>query len=318
MSILPSAVVLVGASGFVGRHIAQALAGRVETLIGVTGQSRLAPGCTTVIPLAELASLPPLPTDTAVIHVGAYRYDAGRFGLAQSDILLNNVELNTRVYHFCAERQIKEVRLASSVAVYEAGLAVMDDADPVNLNASPNPGEAFYAWSKRWSETIAPLYAERFGINSVVFRLSNPYGAYDSVTLTKAHVAPAFVMKALNDDPVFAIKGDPMVERDFIYAGDVAEAFVRSLAWRRRNEAYNLCTGHSTTLMDLASTVLKVAGRQKPIEAGQPGAFGPAKRVSTSQRIRDALGLEFASLAEGMAPTVAWYGKEWERHGFNP
>lgn len=316
MSTLPAAVVLFGASGFVGRHVAQALAGRVETLIGVTGQSRSVPGCSRVVPLAELSSLPELPADTIVIHLGAFRYDSSRFDLAQSDIVLNNVDLNTRVYHFCAERKIREVRLASSVAVYEAGLAVMDDAVPIDLNAGPNANEAFYAWSKRWAEIIAGLYAQRFGVNSVVFRLSNPYGAYDSVTLTKAHVAPAFVMKALNDDPVFAIKGDPTVERDFIYAGDVAEAFVRSLAWRGRNETYNLCTGATTTLQTLAETVLRVAGSTKPIEAGAPGAFGPAKRISTSQRVRDALGLEFTNLEAGMKPTVEWYREEWLRHGF--
>ena len=318
MSGLPSAVVLFGASGFVGRNLAQELSGRVEQLIGVTGGTRTVPGCTQVVPLSELATLPALPPDTVVIHVGAFRYDSGRFDLAQSDIVLNNVELNTQVYHFCAERKISEVRLASSVAVYEAGLGVMDDAVPVDLNAPPNPNEAFYAWSKRWAEVIAGLYAQRFGVNSVVFRLSNPYGAHDSVTLAKAHVAPAFVMRALNDDPVFAIKGDPMVERDFVYVGDVVEAFSRSLVWLGRNETYNLCTGHTTTLQDLATTVLKVAGRDKPIEAGKPGAFGPAKRVSTSQRIREALGLDFASLEEGMKPTVAWYRLEWERHGFNP
>ncbi|MFA6964000.1 NAD-dependent epimerase/dehydratase family protein [Bosea sp. (in: a-proteobacteria)] len=316
MSSLPSAIVLFGASGFIGRHLAEALAGRVEHLIGVTGGCRSVPGCTQVVTLSELADLPALPADTVVIHVGAFRYDSARFDLAQSDIVLNNVDLNTRVYHFCAERQITEVRLASSIAVYEGGLAVMDDAVTVDLNAAPNPNEAFYAWSKRWAEIVAGLYAQRFGVNSVVFRLSNPYGPYDSVTLTKAHVAPAFVMKALNDDPVFLIKGDPMVERDFTYVGDVVEAFVRTLAWRGRNETYNLCTGTTATLQALAETVLRVAGSAKPIEAGAPGAFGPAKRISTSQRVREALGLEFTSLEAGMTPTVEWYREEWLRHGF--
>ena len=318
MTGLPTAVVIVGASGFVGRHLAEALGGKVETVLGVTASGRPTRGCHRVVTMGAIGDLPPLPVDTALIHVGAHRYDAGRLDLVQSDILLANVDLATRVYHFCAERRITEVRLASSVAVYEAELASMDDALPVRLDAPPHEGEAFYAWSKRWAEVLAKLYAGRFGVNSVVFRLSNPYGPYDSVDRKKAHVAPAFVMKALDDDPVFAIKGDPMVERDFVYVGNVVEAFVGSLAWRGRNETFNLCTGRTDTLIDLARTVMDVAGVSKPIEAGRPGAFGPPRRRSTSERIEAALGLTFADLRRGLPPTVDWYREEWLRHGFRP
>ena len=307
MSLDTKAVVVFGASGFVGRNLINALRDRVETLVGVTGQTRSVPGCTQVVTMESLDSLPPLPPATVVIHVAAYRYDAGRFDMAQSDILLNNADLNARVFHFCAERQIMELRLASSVAVYPAELPLMDDAKPVDLNTPPNPHERFYAWSKRWAEILAQLYRDKFGINCLIFRLSNPYGPYDSTTLAKAHVAPAFVMKALNDSPVFDIRGDPMVERDFTYVGDVVEAFLRSLDYRGRNEIYNLCTGCSTTLLELAKTCLKVAGIEKTIESGKPGGFGPPKRVAASERIKSALSLEFTSLENGIIPTMEWY-----------
>ncbi|MEQ1519321.1 MAG: NAD(P)-dependent oxidoreductase, partial [Usitatibacteraceae bacterium] len=251
--------------------------------------------------------------DTVVIHVGAYRYVASRFDLAQSDILLNNVDLNSRAFHFCAERKLTEMRFASSVAVYNGHLAIMDDAEPIDLNAPPHTGEAFYAWSKRWGEVLADLYRDRFGLNSIVLRLSNPYGPYDSINPNKAHVAPAFVMKALSANPIFEIRGDASVERDFTYVGDVVEVFERSLAWRGRHETYNVCTGRTDTLETLARTVMKVAGVEKTIQAGAPGAFGPAKRVSTSERIRAAMGIHFASLDEGMKPTVEWY-----RHAYKP
>ena len=305
---MPEAVVVFGASGFVGRNIVDALAGKVPMLIGVTAGSTWAPpGCTHLATVQELDAMPSLPADAIVIHVAAFRYDAARFDLAQSDIVRHNAELNSRVYHFCAERKIREVRLASSVAVYPGDLAVMDDAVPVDLNRPPHAGEAFYAWSKRWAEVLAGLYAGKFGVNTVTFRLSNPYGPYDSTNPGKAHVAPAFVMKALSSDPVFEIRGDASVERDFTYVGDVQEAFLRSMAWRERNETFNICTGQTTTLQTLAETILRVAGIDKPIRAGAPGAFGPARRASTSARIKAALNLDFTSLEAGMKPTIDWY-----------
>ena len=304
---LPEAVVLFGASGFVGRNIADALAGQVAMLVGVTGAALAVPGCTHVTVMSERHTLPTLPNDTVAIHVAAYRYDAARFDLAQSDIVRHNSQLNADVYHFCAERGIKEMRLASSVAVYPADLAIMDDAVRVDLNRPPHTGEAAYGWSKRWAEILADLYAARFGINTVVFRLSNPYGPYDSINSAKAHVAPAFVMKALNASGVFEIRGDATVERDFTYVGDVVQAFERSLSWRGRNETFNVCTGKTTTLQALAETVMRVAHVDKPIQTGVPGAFGPARRFSTSTRIQTAMNLKFATLESGMAPTLAWY-----------
>ena len=250
MTGLPAALVVFGASGFIGRNLIDAFAGRLDMLVGVTGDAREVRGCTHVVRASELGDVPPLPTDTVVINFAAFRYDAGRFELAQSDIIRHNAELASRIFDFCAQRKIREMRLASSVAVYPGHLDIMDDAVPVDLNAPPHQGEAFYAWSKRWQEILASLYAERFGLNTIVFRLSNPYGPYDSTNPGKAHVAPAFVMKALNNDPVFPIRGDISVERDFTYVGDVVRAFEHSLSWRGRNDSFNVCTGQTTTLRE--------------------------------------------------------------------
>jgi len=306
-----ASILVFGASGFVGRNLIDRLAADKRHVIAVSSSGAPVTGATQNISLDAIDSLPALPAETIAIHLAAYRYDSQRFDLAQSDILLNNTAINTRIFHFCAERKICELRLGSSVAVYPAGLTVMDDAAPVDFNAPPNANEAFYAWSKRYAEVMAGLYAGKFGVNTLAFRFSNPYGPYDSTNPKKAHVAPAFVMKALDANPVFPIRGDPAVERDFTYVGDVVEVLVRSLDWRGRNETYNLCTGHTSTLTELAETVMKAAGVNKRIEAGAPGAFGPAKRVSTSDRVRSAFGVSFMSLEDGMKPTVEWYRREF-------
>jgi UDP-glucose 4-epimerase len=311
VTAFPEAIVLFGASGFVGRNMVDAWRGKTARLIAVTGSGKPVPGCTETIAMDEIVRLGALPADTVVVHVAASRYDAGRFDLAQSDIIGANARLNTGVYHCCAERGIKEVRLASSVAVYGAGLPVMDDAVPVDLNTEPNRNEAFYAWSKRWAETLAHIYHDRFGINSIVLRLSNPYGPYDSMDPKKAHVAPAFVMKALSHAPEFEILGDPIVGRDFTYVGDVVRVFEHTLTWRGRQETYNLCTGRTRSLQELAETVMRLAGVDKPIRAGAPGAFGPAERISRGDRIRAATGIDFADIETGMRPTIAWYANAY-------
>jgi UDP-glucose 4-epimerase len=306
-------VILFGASGFIGRNLLARLANDNRTVIAVTTSGAPLPGAAQTLAFSALRDAPPLPADAIGVHVAAFRYDSQRFDLSQSDILAQNGAITAGIFGFCAERGVKELRMASSVAVYPAGVAVMDDAIPIDLNAAPIASEAFYAWSKRQAEITASLYAAKYGVHCVSFRLSNPYGPFDSTDPGKAHVAPAFVMKALDANPLFLIRGDAMVERDFTYVGDVVEVFVSSLDWRGRSDVFNVCSGRTRTLQDLAQTAMRIAGVDKTITPGAPGAFGPARRVSTNARIREALQMDFASIEDGMIPTLAWY-----RHAYRP
>jgi nucleoside-diphosphate-sugar epimerase len=302
------AVVVFGASGFIGRNLVGHLAGKVGRIVAVSGRGAPISGAAESVGIDRLADISPLPADTIVVNLAAQRYDASRFEMAQSDILTANVDIANTVYRFCLERGLREVRAASSVAVYPAGLSVMDDAVPVDLNVSPNPNEAFYGWSKRWGEILAALHKDRYGISTVSFRLSNPFGPHDSTDLAHAHVLPAFVIRALTPADSFVIKGSPDVRRDFIYVRDVCDVFEASLAWRETTTAMNLCTGRTNTLYELAQTILQLTGDRRPIVAEDRNVQGVAARVSTNETVSRATGkTSFASLAEGLAPTLEWY-----------
>lgn len=308
----PEAVVLVGASGFIGRNIAAALQGRVETLIGVNRSGTPVPGCSQVVAMAELADMPALPPSTVIVNVAAFRYYASQFGSQQAEIVDANISLTNQVYAFAQTRGIREIRSASSSAVYPAAAAVLDDAIPVDLNLWPHEGEAAYAWSKRWGEIAAELWCRRSGINTISFRLTNPYGPFDSLDEQEAHVATAFIIRALGDDPAFAVRGDPDAERDFVFAGDVAAAFVASLALQGQTDAVNCASGLTTRISDLAQTAMRSAGRERPLITNPPppGANPGVKiRRATAVRLRQLLPElpAFRSLEVGMRETAAWY-----------
>lgn len=307
MTVLPEAVVVIGATGFIGRNLIARLAGRVDRLVAVSTRGTSIDEADEEVRFDALHTLS-LPKDTVVVHLAAQRYDAARFEMAQSDLITNNVEIANRVFDFCLRKGIKEIRMASSVAVYPAGLECLDDAVPVTLDAPPNPNEAFYAWSKRWAEVAARLYSERYGINTISFRLSNPYGPHDSLDTEKAHVLPAFVMRALEPAERFEIKGSPLVERDFIFIDDVTDVFERSLEVRGENDSFNLCCGTSITLHELARRILFVAGINRPIHAADQAVQGVLARRSTNARLCMRFGkAEFTALEEGLAETIDWY-----------
>ncbi|HXL84764.1 MAG TPA: NAD(P)-dependent oxidoreductase [Casimicrobiaceae bacterium] len=308
MSGLPEAVVLFGASGFIGRNILAALSEKIPQIIGVTGGTAEVPGCTRVVPIARFAEVPPLPVETILINAAARRYDAGRFAAEQGEILDINSRIAAASYQLCIDRNIREVRLASSVAVYPADWALLDDERTPDFDSPPHAGEADYAWSKRFAEIDADAQHRAFGIHTLTFRLTNPYGPFDATDINAAHVAPAFVMRALAPGDAFEIRGNPDAERDFVFAGDVANVFLGSLVRRGEHAAYNLAAGETATIRALAEAAVRASGKPKRIVVTGDARPGVAVRRATGGKLRAAFDpAPFRSLDEGLAITVDWY-----------
>jgi nucleoside-diphosphate-sugar epimerase len=213
------------------------------------------------------------------------------------------------LYRFCLARGISEVRAAGSVAVYPKTWDVLDDQRPVDLNAPVHPGETSYAWSKRWAEILADIYRQQHGIHTLTFRLTNPFGPYDTLSENDAHVATAFIIRALSSAPKFSIRGNPDAKRDFVFAGDIAEIFRASLARRGVHEAMNLARGETTTVLALAVAAMTSAGTVRPIEVESVAVAGVSARRATAARLREVFPqlAAFHSLAQGLDRTVAWY-----------
>jgi nucleoside-diphosphate-sugar epimerase len=308
LSSLTEAVVLFGASGFIGRNLVEAFAKHVPLVYGVTAGGAAVPGTTRGFDFARRGDIPALPRETVLVNAAARRYDSRRFACEQSAILAHNSEIATRIYEFCVERGIREVRLASSVAVYPADWDLLDDEHPFDLAHPPHAAEAGYAWSKRWAEIVADLHHRAYGINTLTFRLTNPYGRHDSRDPATAHVAPAFAIKALAPGPLFEIAGNPDAERDFVYAGDVALVFAASLDRRGAHDSCNLARGETTSIRRLAEAAIAASGVAKAIRVPGSAYPGVAARRASAAKLRRLFDLPpFRSLDEGMRATVAWY-----------
>src|SRR6266568_7799090 len=166
---LPDTVIVVGATGFIGRNLVRRLKGEVAHILPVSASAIAVDG----IPglrLGDLANVAIGP-DVALVDVAAYRYDAARFATAQAEILVRNVEIAGQVYELGARQGISEIRIASSIAVYPAAETEFHDGSPIDLNGAPHESEQMYAWSKRIGEIYAGLFARRYGINTIAFRL---------------------------------------------------------------------------------------------------------------------------------------------------
>ncbi len=244
---------------------------------------------------------------TVLINLAAERYDAQGFVAAQAHIILRNTEITQKVYDFCVQKGVNEVRSAGSSAVYAADETNFDDGIPVDLNSDPQDSELMYGWSKRFAEIYARLFKTKCGINTITFRLTNPYGPYDSLYEHKAHVIPSFVIRALKTTGPFTIRGNPKASRDFIYAHDVCEVIARSLRIRGRQEVYNLGSGECLTIERLAQTILRLVGRELNTESADAAMGGVVARGCRNERVRADFGIQFTTLEQGLTSTIRWY-----------
>ena len=104
-----------------------------------------------------------------------------------------------------------------------------------------------------------------------------------------------------------SIFGDGKQSRDFIFVKDIVRANLLAAEADIAGEAFNVCTGHETTLLDLLEELSEVSTRQPDVrfEAARPGDI--YRSAGNPQKVSAALGFRAeTSLTEGLAQTVVW------------
>ncbi len=189
----------------------------------------------------------------------------------------------------------------SSAAVYgDARYHPMDEDHPLEPK-SP------YGVSKLAAERYVRLYTRLHGMPALSVRPFSVYGprqrklvVYD--VLTRLH----------EGERPLRMLGSPDVSRDFVFVEDVARGLVTlARAAPAEGEAYNMASGRSTSLQELATTLVDASGIDAEVEfSGEVRAGDPLHWTGDPQRAR-ALGVRCETpLEEGLRRTAEWFAAE--------
>ena len=158
------------------------------------------------------------------------------------------------------QRGAVPVVYASSAAVYGDNATL-----PLSEKATPTPISAYGA-DKLGSELHARVAWINHGVPTIGMRFFNVYGPRQNPKSPYSGVISIFIDKILSNSPV-TIYGNGGQTRDFIYVVDVVRHLVRSMSRATENaEIYNVCTGHSTSILQLAKTLFSVSGSAPKID----------------------------------------------------
>lgn len=131
---------------------------------------------------------------------------------------------------------------------------------PVREDHPTNP-RSIYGIHKLTAEKYHHMYAEVYRLRTAVIRLTNPYGERQQIKHNKYSLPGWFMRLAMEDKPI-TIFGDGGQLRDYVYATDVAEAFLAvGLAEFPPGAIFNCGSGRPTRFRDMAEVVVRTVGQ---------------------------------------------------------
>ena len=163
------------------------------------------------------------------------------------DINLNG---SCNIFNSALENKVKKVIFASSASVYGNPQKL-----PMSENDSLNPITP-YCIAKLASEFLLKYFSEK-GLNYAILRYFNVYGPRQNIDAYYTSVIITFVKRLLNNQSPVII-GNGKQSMDFINVKDVVKANILAMSSNITNETFNVGSGNSTSIADLANILIKI------------------------------------------------------------
>ncbi len=208
------------------------------------------------------------------------------------------------VLEAAVEAGVGRVVASSSASVY--GQA---DVLPTAEDHHPWNNDTIYGAAKAFNEGLLLSFRKMYDLDYVALRYFNVYGPRMDIYGVYTEVLVRWMERIEQGEPPL-ILGDGSQTMDLVHVSDVAAANVLAAATPHVGETYNVATGTSTSLAELAATLSRVMGAPElvPVHGPERATNGVRSRLADISKARDLLGFTAAyPLEAGLADLVAWW-----------
>lgn len=303
-------ILLTGAAGFIGSHLAEELLNRGHHVVGVDS---LTPYYDPAQKRSNLrhalqhpdfsfveGDLNDLDLEELLDGVDVVHHLAGQpgvrvsWGREFSLYLEQNVLTTQRLLEAARQTSPRRFVLASSSSVYGSA-----ERFPTAEGDTPHPVSP-YGLSKLAAEHLCRLYREQFGVSCVMLRYFTVFGPRQ-----RPDMAFSRFIDALRYERPVPIYGDGGQSRDFTYVGDVVSATIAAGERGVPGRLYNVAGGCRATVLEVVQTLarrLEVTPRleHRPLVPGDPRMTGGDTTLARADLgLQPAVGLE-----EGLARQI--------------
>ena len=301
-------ILVTGGAGFIGSHLLQLLQGQqgVEVVVYDNLSSGRREHVPKGIRLVEgdvrdaegLARLFASEGFDSVVHLAAQTMVPYSLSHPEEDCQINLLGL-INILECCRKYAVKHIVFSSSAAVYGDNLNI-----PLHKEEKPMPTSA-YGITKMASEHYLRMYHDLYGLNTTVLRFANVYGERQGAG-GEGGVVSIFC-KLLAAGQGVTVFGNGEQTRDFVYAGDIAEALWRG-SQLEGHHVINISTQKETSVNQLLAAFKQAVGREFPVQYAPIREGDIFRSVLANGRCVELLGFCPAmNLQEGVARTYADY-----------
>jgi dTDP-glucose 4,6-dehydratase len=302
-------VVITGAAGFIGSHLAETLLDRDYSVIGI---DNLLTGDT-----ANISHLHNRDFSFIKYDVTNYIYIDGPV-----DFVLHWASPASPIDYL--ELPIPTLKVGALGTHKALGLAKAKNArfviastsevygDPLEHpqketywgNVNPVGPRGVYDEAKRFAEAMTMAYHRYHGVDTKIVRIFNTYGP--RMRLNDGRAVPAFMSQVLRNQDV-TVFGDGSQTRSFTYITDLVDGIIR-LMLSSENDPVNIGNPVEMTIKQIAETIIRMTGSSSKIVYRPLPTDDPKQRRPDITRARTLLGWEpKVQLEEGLVKTIEYF-----------
>lgn len=221
-----------------------------------------------------------------------------------AEILDTNNRLVSNVLNSCRTNGITDVVLLSSAEIYSPDApGEITEADDYHkyLDYTKNG----YVLSKVFTEILAELHHNQYGMQIYIPRPTNVYGPRDNFSANNNRVIPSMIRKVADGENI-EIWGDGKQTRSFIYVKDLVFATLQMIE-KKKPEALNIATKDQVSILDLATYISDEYDAKNAVTLDKTKPIGVKARSLDVSKMYKLIDFEPFVIRDGLKETIDWY-----------
>lgn len=311
-------ILVCGATGFIGRNIAVALADNPEFEVFASHFRRPAPDHPRIHPvsadLTDKAAVERVIRGMDVIIQAAATTSGAKDIVERPYIhITDNAVMNSLLLRAAFEHAVEQFVFLSCSVMYPSASAPVAESE-FDAGADMHPRYFGVGWTKVYIEKMCEFYARLGRTRHTVIRHSNIFGPHDKFDLERSHVVGATVAKVMqSQNGTVSVWGAGDESRDLLYVEDLVD-FVELAIDRQTTpfELVNIGSGVATPVRSLVEMIIAASGKKLRIDYDLSKPSIDTRLCLDTARAQTIFGwMPKVTLEEGIRRTLIWYGKEF-------
>ena len=226
-----------------------------------------------------------------------------------AEVMHDNVLINANMLQASVENGVKRFFFSSSACVYPTYKQTSAEVESLKEeDAFPADPDNFYGWEKLYTEKMCEAYKRDYGLEVRIARYHNIYGPEGTYEGGREKAPAALCRKVAqaSNPGVITIWGDGKQTRSFCYIDDCIRGTIM-LMESDYDQPLNIGSDRLVTIDELAEIIIKVSGKEIRKEYDLSSPQGVRGRNADLTLVKRVLGWEpQVSLEEGLERTYKW------------